>query len=336
MWMRCARFFSEQAIGVGRIILLFVINFLAILDLNWKLALVSIVVIPIILVVSLWFFKKVTKAYEDYQEQEAILSTTLQENLTGVRVVKAFARQDYEKDKFEKDNWEKFLRGKILLFMHSLFWPLSDIVLRLPDAVRICLSPRILAISGEISVGTYLAYVGLVVWLIWPIRNLGRIIVQTSTGMVSYDRLMEIVKQEREPLIDGKVPARTVRHAAISSSRMSRSCIPTANTDVLKNVSFHCQARTGYRPARVNRFGQDIAGESAAALPRIHGRTHPARRRGVEGLLARVPAAADRHRGAGTVPVQPLDPREYHLRRWARRSAGRSRERPRKPPPSMM
>jgi ATP-binding cassette subfamily B protein len=56
-------------------------------------------------VVSLWFFKKVTKAYEDYQAQEAVLSTTLQENLTGVRVVKAFARQDYEKEKFEKDNW---------------------------------------------------------------------------------------------------------------------------------------------------------------------------------------------------------------------------------------
>ncbi|MDO9130951.1 MAG: ABC transporter ATP-binding protein [Anaerolineales bacterium] len=87
-------FFNEQAIGVGRIIFLFIINFLAILNLNWKLALASIVVMPVILAVSLWFFKRVTKAYEKYQEQEALLSTTLQENLTGVRVVKAFARQE--------------------------------------------------------------------------------------------------------------------------------------------------------------------------------------------------------------------------------------------------
>ncbi|MFN8412599.1 MAG: ABC transporter ATP-binding protein [Anaerolineales bacterium] len=123
------RFFSEQAIGVGRIILLFVINFVAILNLNVKLGLASVVVIPFILIVSVWFFKKVTKAYEDYQAQEALLSTTLQENLTGVRVVKAFARQDYEKKKFEKDNWAKYLKGKILPLMHSLFWPLSDIVL---------------------------------------------------------------------------------------------------------------------------------------------------------------------------------------------------------------
>ena len=139
---------------------------------------------------SLWFFKKVTKAYEEYQAQEAILSTTLQENLTGVRVVKAFARQDYEKSKFEKDNWGKYLKGKMLLFMHSLFWPLSDIVLGFQMLFGFVYG-AIMAISGEITIGTYIAYVGLVVWLIWPIRNLGRIIVSTSTGMVSYGRLME-------------------------------------------------------------------------------------------------------------------------------------------------
>src|SRR3972149_5431972 len=67
------RFFSEQGIGMGRIILLFVINFVAILNLNVKLGLVSVVVIPFMLLVSLWFFKKVTKRYEEYQAQEAVL-----------------------------------------------------------------------------------------------------------------------------------------------------------------------------------------------------------------------------------------------------------------------
>jgi ATP-binding cassette subfamily B protein len=60
-----------------------------------------------------------------------------------------------------------------------------------------------LAIHGEISIGTYPAYVGLVVWLIWPMRNLGRLIVQTSTGLVSFGRVQEIIKQDREPLEDG-------------------------------------------------------------------------------------------------------------------------------------
>src|SRR6185369_1900187 len=196
------RFFSEQAIGMGRIILLFVINFVALLRLNTKLALLSVVVIPFMLLVSMWFFKQVTKRYEEYQAQEAVLSTTLQENLTGVRVVKAFARQEYEKSKFEKDNWGKYLKGKVLLLMHSMFWPLSDIVLGFQMLFGFVYGAN-MAIRGEITVGTYIAYAGLVIWLIWPIRNLGRIIVSASTGMVSYGRLMEIVKQVREPLFDG-------------------------------------------------------------------------------------------------------------------------------------
>lgn len=197
------RFFSEQAIGIGRIILLFFINWIAILNLNLKLGLISVVSIPPILLVSLWFFKKVTTAFEKYQEQEAVLSTTLQENLTGVRVVKAFARQEFEKEKFEKENWGKFLKGKILLLMHSLFWPLSDIVLGFQMLGGFIFAGA-LVINKEISIGTYLAYVGLVVWLIWPIRNLGRLIVQTSTGLVSYSRILEIIKQEREDLDTGR------------------------------------------------------------------------------------------------------------------------------------
>lgn len=187
---------------MGRIILLFTINFVALLRLNTKLAFVSIISVPFIVLISIYFFKKVTKAYEAYQEQEATLSTTLQENLTGVRVVKAFARQEYERKKFEKDNWEKFVRGKKLLRMHSIFWPLSDILCSFQMLVGYVVA-ALMAINGTITVGTYLAYVGLVVWLIWPMRNLGRLIVQTSTGLVSYSRVMTIVKQNREPLDDG-------------------------------------------------------------------------------------------------------------------------------------
>ncbi|MBP8998003.1 MAG: ABC transporter ATP-binding protein [Anaerolineaceae bacterium] len=196
------RFFSDQAIGIGRILILFLINFITILNLNVKLALISIIVIPFILVISIYLFKKVTKAYEAYQEQEAVLSTTLQENLSGVRVVKAFSRQLYEMEKFEQDNWEKFLRGKKLLLMQSLFWPLSDVLCG-AQMLAGYLIGALMAINGEISVGTYIAYAGLVVYIIYPLRNLGRVIVQTSTGLVSYGRVMDIIKENREPLEDG-------------------------------------------------------------------------------------------------------------------------------------
>jgi ATP-binding cassette subfamily B protein len=233
-------FFNDQAIGVGRIIALFVINFLAIMALNWKLALVSVAVVPVILVVSLWFFTKVTKVYEAYQEQEAILSTTLQENLTGVRVVKAFARQDFEKEKFEKDNQEKFLRGRKFIRMNSLFWPLSDIACGFQMLVGFVFAAS-LVIHGEISVGTYPAYVGLVVWLIWPMRNLGRLIVQTSTGLVSHERLMEIVRQQREPLVDGKIKPDGPVKGKVVFENVSFQYEDGSN-EVLKNISFRCEA----------------------------------------------------------------------------------------------
>jgi ATP-binding cassette subfamily B protein len=231
------RFFSEQAIGIGRIVLLFAINWTAILSLNATLGRVSVVVLPLILLASLWFFKKVTKRYEDYQAQEAILSTTLQENLTGVRVVKAFARQDYEKDKFEKNNWSKFLKGRLLMVMHSLFWPLSDVVLGFQMLFGFVFAAT-MVIHGQITVGNYLTYVGLVVWLIWPIRNLGRIIVQTSTGMVSFGRLMEIVKQAREPLTDGRFRPEGPVRGDIRFDNV-KFTYADAEVEVLRGISFH-------------------------------------------------------------------------------------------------
>jgi ATP-binding cassette subfamily B protein len=258
-------FFNDQAIGVGRIFLLFVINFVAIGLLSWKLALVSVAVVPIIVIVSAWFFKRVTKAYEKYQEQEAKLSTTLQENLTGVRVVKAFARQGYEKEKFEKDNFEKFLRGKHLMRMHSLFWPLSDLLCGFQMLAGFIFA-GILAVHGEITIGTYPAYVGLVVWLIWPMRNLGRIIVNTSTGLVSYERLMEIAKQEREPLTEGTVQANGPVRGKIVFDKVSFQ-YSDGNSDVLKDISF--QVQPGQSVALLGSTG---SGKTTLVnlLPRFH------------------------------------------------------------------
>ncbi len=230
------RFFSEQAIGIGRIILLFTVNWVAILSINPTLGYASVLAIPVVLLVSLWFFKRVTTRYEEYQAQEAILSTTLQENLTGVRVVKAFGRQDYEKGKFEKDNWGKYLKGKLLLVMHSLFWPLSDVVLGFQMLFGFVLAAT-MVIRGQITIGNYLTYVGLIVWLIWPIRNLGRIIVETSTGLVSFGRLMEIVRHNREPLSDGKIhPSEPVR-GEVQFDNVAFT-YDDGNTEVLRGLSF--------------------------------------------------------------------------------------------------
>jgi ATP-binding cassette, subfamily B, bacterial len=193
--------------------------------------------VPLLIAVSLYFFRKISKAYEAYQEQEAVISTTLQENLSGVRVVKAFARQGFEREKFERQNFEKFTRGRKLLLMHSLFWPTTD-VLCAAQLLGGYLFAALMAISGEISVGTYLAYVGMVVWLIWPMRNLGRLIVQMSTGLVSYGRVMEVVAEEREPLDTGDYLPEGDLVGEVEFQDVSFEY--EADSRVLKEVSFRC------------------------------------------------------------------------------------------------
>lgn len=231
------RFYAEQAIGIGRIVLMFIVNFVAILRLNTKLALISVVSIPIIIGVSIYFFSRVSKAYEKYQEQEATLSNRLQENLTGIRVVKAFARQSYESYKFDQENWEKFKLGKQLLSIHSMFWPVSDTICAAQMLIAFY-SGAIMALNGTITVGTYMAFATLVILIIWPVRNLGRLIVQTSTGIVSYSRVAEILKQDREPLTEGDFhPEESVRGEVVFTD----VCFEyEPGSPVLNHVSFTC------------------------------------------------------------------------------------------------
>jgi ATP-binding cassette, subfamily B, bacterial len=232
-------FFNEQAIGLGRILLLFGINFTALLLLNWRLALLSVICVPIVGIISLFFFKRIEAGYERFQEQEALVSATLQENLTGIRVVKAFARQDYERNKFDRENWEHFKRGRKLISMHALYWPLTDLICGF-QVVGGFLVAGLMVIGGEMTVGGFLAYAGLIGWMIQPIRNLGRLIVQASTGMVSYTRVMEVVREDREPLTVGKPIALNTLRGDIAFENVSFEY--DAGTPVLHNITFNVNA----------------------------------------------------------------------------------------------
>ena len=193
------RFFGEESIGLGRIVMLFIVNFAALLTLNVRLALISVVVVPLVVAISIYFFRKIGQRYEIFQEEEAKLSTTLQENLSGVRVVRAFARQEYERDKFEVTNRGRYVSGRRLLLLHAVYWPSTDIIVGVQLVIGYAVGAT-MAINGTITVGTFLAYMGMLTWIMWPIRNIGRLIVQMSMALVSFDRVSEIIRVDREPL----------------------------------------------------------------------------------------------------------------------------------------
>jgi ATP-binding cassette subfamily B protein len=193
------RFFGEESIGLGRIVMLFIVNFAALLTLNVRLALISVVVVPLVVGISIYFFRKIGQRYEVFQEEEAKLSTTLQENLSGVRVVRAFARQEYERNKFEVTNRGRYVSGRRLLLLHAIYWPSTDIIVGAQLVIGYAVGAT-MAINGTITVGTFLAYMGMLTWIMWPIRNIGRLIVQMSMALVSFDRVSEIIRVDREPL----------------------------------------------------------------------------------------------------------------------------------------
>ncbi|HUN21570.1 MAG TPA: ABC transporter ATP-binding protein [Anaerolineales bacterium] len=197
------RFFAQQAIQAGRVVLLFIIIWAVVLSLNVRLGLISVVVIPVVFGISLLFFREIGKRYEKYQSLEGKVSTALQENLTGVRVVKAFNRAEYEIAKFEEKNHAHYEQGKRLLISHALYWPITDVMIGIQQLTGYVVAGG-MVIRGELTIGTYLAYAWLMIWLLYPIRNLGRLLIDMSEARVSYGRIKEILSQTREPLDDGK------------------------------------------------------------------------------------------------------------------------------------
>ncbi|MDM8528821.1 ABC transporter ATP-binding protein [Anaerolineales bacterium HSG24] len=206
------RFLAEQAIGLGRIVLLFSINFVMLLTINIKLTFMTIIFIPVVIIISLFFFKKVSKAYEEHQEEESAVSTNLQENLSGVRVVKAFARQQFEIDKFEAHNWGQYQKGRQLIKMHAMYWPAVE-TLSMFQFLLMMYMGALMALNGEMTIGSYMAFIGMAIWIIFPIQSLGRLIVQLSEGMVSYQRVIDILGEKPELVSPDETPIPTLNDA---------------------------------------------------------------------------------------------------------------------------
>lgn len=298
------RFFADQGNQIGRITTLFTINMITLLALNVKLALLSVIFIPIILVVSIWFFRMITVRYNAYQEQDGRLSAILQENLSGVRVVKAFARQDFEIDKFNELNWNKYKLGRRLLLMHAFYWPLTDMVC-VAQMLGIFFIGGRMAIDGEITIGTYLAFANLINWLIWPIRNLGRLIAQSSTGLVSYRRVADIIDEPREVVDQGRrIPSGVNGHGPTLQGALTFDRVSFAYEEgkpVLDRISFDVKAGE-----TVALLGPTGSGKTSLInlLPRFYNYTSGSLK--LDGVELKDYAIHDLRRVIGTVEQEPF------------------------------
>ena len=195
-------FVCTQLVDVIRTVIIIVVYLWAMFAMNTKLALVSLAFVPVVALSSGLFYGRIAARFKTADEAEGELTTMVQENLTGVRVVRAFGRESFELDKFNVKNdrfselWIKL--GHVL----AVYWA-SGTLLTCLQVMVILILGVIEAVNGELSLGGFLAFVSYNSTLAWPVRNLGRVLADMSKAGVSMDRVAYILRAEPEQELPG-------------------------------------------------------------------------------------------------------------------------------------
>lgn len=228
-------FLSEQLVAVFRIVVMLALSLFFMFSLHVGLTLIALAGVPVLLTTSLIFHKKVSPEFEICDENEGKLSAIVQENLTGVRVVRAFGREVYEKEKFDAQNryylglWDRVNK------MFCRYWSVADLIANLQIMLLVVFG-AVFAIRGELSAGAYIAFLSYNGYLTWPIRQLGRVISEMSKAGVSFRRIEDILNAAPERDEDGAERVTTDYRGDIAFDHVSFSF--DGKTPVLEDVSF--------------------------------------------------------------------------------------------------
>lgn len=227
-------FLSEQLTGMFRIIVMLVIGLTFMSSISVKLMLVALVFLPIIVLYSLFFHNKLAATFAVADEEEGNLSSIAQENLTGVRVVRAFGRERYEKARFEKQNDIYTAAYMKLSALMSAFWSIGDGISGLQVFVIVVLG-TLAVYHGEMTPGNFIAFISYNAMLVWPIRRLGRVISEMSRAGVSIDRIRYIMNAQEEDNI--AQPLKPDMHQDIIFDHVTFR-YDEQGPDIIKDVSF--------------------------------------------------------------------------------------------------
>jgi ATP-binding cassette subfamily B protein len=191
------RFVANQSIEAGSIILQVTVVLIIMLSLDIRYTLTSVFLVPVILIMTIRFFKSMMTIFLETDESEGVLSSTLQENLTGVRVVKAFAAQQFEINKFDEAN--RTFRDNVMkiIKLMSNFWGATDLLSML-QFFFVVLAGTVWIARGQLTLGTMVAFITYAGMLIWPIRNLGHMVGFMGQAFVSLTRVQEILDSKQE------------------------------------------------------------------------------------------------------------------------------------------
>ncbi|MFK7996542.1 MAG: ABC transporter ATP-binding protein [Granulosicoccus sp.] len=196
-------FLSSHSVEICRSVLLAVCVTPVLFWMDTTLALLSLCLMPLLLYWSYLFFSKMKRLFLVTDEAEGRLTATLQENLTGIRVVRAFNRQQFEIDKFATYNGEYRECDYRMVTLMSLFWASSDFLVLTQIGVVLIAGAWLVSL-GAISIGELFAFTTYIGMVAWPVRHLGRVLVDSGKATVAINRIHHIVSQEAEP--EGVIP----------------------------------------------------------------------------------------------------------------------------------
>ncbi len=190
-------FLSNQLFELFRIVVLMIVALWLMFSMNLMLSFVALAFIPIVVGYSGFFYPKMQRHFKAADEAEGDLSATVQENLTGVRVVRAFGREGFEVDKFNVKNQTFANHWAKLGYVLGAFWGFMDLVTGIQLMVIIVLGV-VESVNGRLTLGEYLVFLSYNGMLAWPIRRFGRILSEMSKTGVSLSRVKEILDEKQE------------------------------------------------------------------------------------------------------------------------------------------
>ena len=193
------QFVSVQLTSFVRIILMITLSIIFMSGINGHLTLLAAGFIPLIVGYSLFFHGRIGQAFMKADVQEGIVSSIVQENLTGIRVVRAFGKEAYECDRFLEKNAEYTNMWVKLMRLMSVFWSLGDLISGL-QVMTVVITGAVFCVNDLISPGNYIAFISYNAMLTWPVRELGRTIADLSRAGVSIDRIRYIFNAEPEDI----------------------------------------------------------------------------------------------------------------------------------------
>ena len=234
------RFIFQQLLEVLRTVILVVIAIVIMFSLNLKMAFAVTIFIPLILLYTIYFSKRVSKKFRACDEAEGELMVRVQENLTGVRVVRAFGRERYETERFDEKNIKFTNMWTSLGGTYGLFWGIGDTVAAI-QLLCVVVVGSYLAATSSFTFGELLVFISYSQMLMWPVRQLGRVMSEMSKTGVSLKRIKEIFDAPMETDTPDSITPPMDRDIEFSNVSFTYDELP-----VLKNVSFKIKSGTSF------------------------------------------------------------------------------------------